>query len=74
MQLLQIYTGTSIRLVMNPSHTNYRKGEIMIAISLQACQMGRIGLVVSAIWFKPKYQTKSCRKAAHRALDFFVGW
>ncbi|XP_031274813.1 beta-glucosidase 17-like [Pistacia vera] len=40
----------------------------------QASQMGKIGLAVSTMWFVPKDQTISSRKAAHRALEFYVDW
>ena len=43
-------------------------------ISLQASQMGEIGITVSTFWMVPKYQTIASSKAASRALDFAFGW
>ncbi|KAJ0095387.1 hypothetical protein Patl1_17268 [Pistacia atlantica] len=40
----------------------------------QASQNGIIGVTVDTIWEVPKYQTISDRKAALRALDFYIGW
>ncbi|XP_059434255.1 vicianin hydrolase-like isoform X2 [Corylus avellana] len=40
----------------------------------QPYQKGKIGITIVTHWFEPKYQTSSSRKAASRALDFYLGW
>ncbi|GMY22309.1 beta-glucosidase 17-like isoform X8 [Fagus crenata] len=40
----------------------------------QACQIGKIGIIVQSYWMVPKYQTVASKKAAFRALDFLFGW
>ncbi|XP_031274806.1 beta-glucosidase 17-like isoform X1 [Pistacia vera] len=40
----------------------------------QAFQKGIIGITLDTAWQVPKYQTVANRKAALRALDFYIGW
>lgn len=45
-----------------------------IVLPLQGSQKGIIGITADTVWQVPKYQTDSNRKAASRALDFYIGW
>ncbi|KAF2319351.1 hypothetical protein GH714_014968 [Hevea brasiliensis] len=40
----------------------------------QASQKGTIGIIVTAFWKEPKFDTIASRKAASRGLDFTIGW
>nr|AEB61485.1 beta-glucosidase [Consolida orientalis] len=40
----------------------------------QASQKGMIGITLNGIWMVPYSQARVHRDAAHRALDFMVGW
>ncbi|OAY40077.1 hypothetical protein MANES_10G147600v8 [Manihot esculenta] len=40
----------------------------------QASQKGTIGIIITAFWKVPKFETTASRKAASRGLDFTIGW
>ncbi|XP_021686665.2 beta-glucosidase 17 isoform X2 [Hevea brasiliensis] len=43
-------------------------------LKYQASQKGTIGIIVTAFWKEPKFDTIASRKAASRGLDFTIGW